>query len=225
VGHEFRTPLNGILGYSETMERLIQRADYDNLTRCADTVREAAAHLAQLVEDVMDISAIEGNRVDLCLTPIAPGNLCSQISAHCSPEAEGKGLRLEFNVPDGLPSICADHTRMAQVLTNLVHNALKFTDQGGVSVSARHCESDECVEFMVADTGPGIARQDQQRIFERFERLDTSGAKRGSGLGLAISRKLVDAHGGRIWVESEPGRGSVFHFTVPVVTERSVLTE
>jgi signal transduction histidine kinase len=138
--------------------------------------------------------------------------------------AAEKKLKLEVDVPPDLPNGRGDERRITQVLMNLVGNAIKFTEAGGVAIQAR--VEDQHLVIAVADTGPGIAPEDQKRIFEEFQQVDTSSTRKkgGTGLGLAIARRIVELHGGRIWVDSAPGQGSTFHFTLPLAPQAQMVS-
>jgi signal transduction histidine kinase len=148
------------------------------------------------------------------------GEVVHAVASAVESLAAGKKLALKAMVPIDLPPGRGDERRLTQVLMNLVGNAIKFTDAGHVSIEAR--ETDGSFLVAVSDTGPGISAADQQRIFEEFQQVDSSSTRKkgGSGLGLAISKRIVELHGGRLWVESAPGQGSTFYFTVPLRVER-----
>jgi len=178
-------------------------------------------HLLQLVNDILDISKVEAGRMDLAyeLTPI--GSIVDVVRGVIQAVAAKKGINLEVSVPDGLPDVQVDPGRIKQVLYNLISNAIKFTPRGGVVRLASHVDGDHLV-VEVADTGVGIAREDLGRLFREFEQLPQPGGVRpeGTGLGLALTKRFVELHGGRIWLESEPGKGSTFTFTIPIGHER-----
>jgi signal transduction histidine kinase len=169
---------------------------------------------------VLDLSKIEVGQLRLSLGDYAMGDVVQAVVATLESLAAQKKLALDASVPPDLPPGRGDERRLTQVLLNLAGNAIKFTDAGGISIAARACDGAFAVS--VTDTGPGISAADQETIFEEFQQADSSStrAKGGTGLGLAISRRIVELHGGRLWVESALGKGSTFHFTIPLRMER-----
>jgi signal transduction histidine kinase len=185
-------------------------------------VLAAGRHLLSLINDVLDLAKIEAGKMELELSQVAlPELLRSAVSMHSERASRG-GLELAVSTEPEEIAVTADERRVRQIVFNLLSNAVKFTPAGGkVDVAARL--DDGQVDIAVADTGPGIPAEDLDTIFEEFEQTpDGRQADEGTGLGLPLSRKLVELHGGRIWVESELGRGSTFHFTLPVRQEGSV---
>jgi two-component system phosphate regulon sensor histidine kinase PhoR len=214
VSHEFKTPLTAIQGFAET---LLGGAldDQTNRERFVEIIREHAWRLARLTDDLLKLSRIEAGRLELELRPIKVESMVNGCVETARFKAEAKGLLIHVQLPDGLPPVRGDAAQIAEVLQNLLDNALQYTPAGGrIDVTAN--SSDHEVTFTVADTGIGIPESDLARIFERFYRVDAARSREagGTGLGLAISRHIVDAHGGRIWVESAIGQGSRFHFSV-----------
>ncbi|MBM4438946.1 MAG: GAF domain-containing protein [Candidatus Rokubacteria bacterium] len=216
MSHELRTPLNAIIGYTE----LIQDATYGEVpSRIAEVlarVEGSGRHLLGLINDVLDLSKIEAGQLTLALGDYAMRDVVHAVMQSVESLAADKRLALEADVPAALPTARGDERRLVQVLLNLVGNAIKFTDAGRVAVRVRSEDGDIVVS--VTDTGPGIGPADQRRIFEEFQQADASSTrgKGGTGLGLAIARRIVEMHGGRLWVESTPGEGSTFAFRVPV---------
>jgi signal transduction histidine kinase len=182
-------------------------------------VQENTARLAKLVADLLDISRIEGGRIRLSPQPMALSDVVDSVISTAAAEIQDKGLVVAVDLPADLPLVWGDQDRVTQILTNLVNNAVKYTDEGEVHVSAR--SSDGHLEVTVADTGIGISSADQSRIFEKFFRADHPQVRRvpGTGLGLSIVKSLVEMHGGRVWLESQEGTGSAFHFTLPVAAD------
>jgi signal transduction histidine kinase len=215
MSHELRTPLNAIIGFSEVLHEQMFGELNERQLAYVDDVLEAGGHLLSLINDVLDLAKIEAGRMDLTLSRVAiPDVLRSAVSMHSERAVRGSvhlGLTTE---PEEI-TITADERRVRQIVFNLLSNAVKFTPTDGrVDVSA-HLD-DGRVEIAVADTGPGIAAEDLETIFEEFEQTTGGKQAEGTGLGLPLSRKLVELHGGRLWVESEVGKGSTFHFTLPV---------
>lgn len=219
ISHELRTPLNLIIGFSEMMVTAPQtyrglplpetyRGDLEAIYR-------NACHLSSLVDDVLDLSQIEADRMGLQreLMRLAPA--VDEAVTTIARLFGAKGLSLSVEVPLDLPPVYADPTRVRQVLINLLNNAARFTGQGGVTVRASVQGSDVVVS--VADTGVGIAPESLSMVFEEFRQVQVLGQRRvvGSGLGLAVSKRIVELHGGAIWVESTPGEGSTFFFSLP----------
>ncbi|MGB2874116.1 MAG: HAMP domain-containing sensor histidine kinase [Gaiellaceae bacterium] len=215
MSHELRTPLNAIIGFSEVLhEQMFGELNERQLTYVGD-VLEAGEHLLSLINDVLDLAKIEAGRMELELSEVAiPEVLRSAVSMHSERASHG-GVELSLTTEPQEITISADGRRVRQIVFNLLSNAVKFTPaEGRVDVSARLDESQ--VEIAVADTGPGIAPEELETIFEEFEQSRDGKKVEGTGLGLPLSRKLVELHGGRLWVESEFGRGSTFRFTLPV---------
>jgi PAS domain S-box-containing protein len=220
MSHELRTPLNAIIGFSEVLhEQMFGELNERQLAYVGD-VLEAGRHLLSLINDVLDLAKIEAGKMELELSHVAlPELLRNAVSMH-SERASRSGIALTLTTEPTEIGITADERRVRQVVFNLVSNAVKFTPaEGRIDISAR--VDDGRVEIAVADTGPGIAAEDLETIFEEFEQTSDGKQADGTGLGLPLSRKLVELHGGRLWAESEPGRGSTFHFTLPARQEVS----
>jgi len=215
MSHELRTPLNAIIGFSEVLHEQMFGELNERQLAYVDDVLEAGRHLLSLINDVLDLAKIEAGKMELELSQIElPNLLQSAISMH-SERAARSGLTTSLSTEPDEITITADERRVRQIVFNLLSNAIKFTpEHGRVDVTARL--DDGYAEVAVADTGPGIAAQDQETIFEEFEQTIDGKQAEGTGLGLPLSRKLVELHGGRLWVESQPGRGSTFRFTLPV---------
>jgi signal transduction histidine kinase len=215
MSHEFRTPLNSIIGFSDL---LTEEGDGPLEEAYADYVRhvsEGAHHLLALVNDILDLSRIEAGRIDLRHERFAAAEPVSEVLAMTGPLAEAKRIELRSEVAPTLVAY-GDRTRFKQILYNLLSNALKFTPvEGSVKVSAEPDYGE--IRFQVSDTGIGIPLQQQAAIFGEFTQVApaTSGVKEGAGLGLTITRRIVELHGGRIWVESIVGEGSRLFFTIP----------
>ena len=167
---------------------------------------------------MLDLSKIEAGQLALSLSGYSLADLIRGVYVAVEPLAAQKHLVLTTNIANGLPVGHGDERRLAQVLLNLVGNAIKFTEKGEVAIEAS-C-SDGAFRVVVRDTGPGIAEADQAKIFEEFQQADNAQVKGGTGLGLAIAKRIIEMHGGRIWVESAPGKGATFSFTVPLRVDR-----
>lgn len=219
ISHELRTPLNLIVGFTELM---LQSPEYYGsqlppaYLRDLSTVHRNASHLQALVSDVLDLARIETAHMSLLPAEVEPATLLEETVATARSLVEARGLALYAEVESNLPQLWVDPIRIRQVLFNLLNNAARFTEKGSVSV--RVYRQAEKVIFAVTDTGIGIAPKDLSRLFQEFHQLDGGTRRRhgGAGLGLAISKRFVEMHGGRIWVESQVGRGSTFYFELPV---------
>ena len=216
MSHELRTPLNAILGYTELVADGIYGEVPAKIHEVVERVQKSGRHLLGLINDVLDISKIEAGQLKLSIVDYSISDVVQSVTMAVESLAAEKQLALGVDVPANLPVAAGDERRITQVLLNLVGNAIKFTEAGGVQISVRAANG----EFLTAvrDTGPGIDAEHQQRIFEEFQQVDSSPTKTkgGTGLGLAIARRIVEMHGGRIWVESTLGEGSTFCFSVPV---------
>jgi len=219
MSHELRTPLAAILGYAELIQEgfygALPEKSMDALTR----IRSNGKHLLGLINTVLDIAKIEAGQFTLNMTEYAIESVVETVRAATESLAQNKKLALTTSVDKSLPVGLGDEQRLTQVLLNLVGNAIKFTDAGEVSIAAGARNGHFAVS--VTDTGPGIPLDQQGRIFEQFHQVDSSltKAKGGTGLGLAIAKQIVEMHGGRIWVESMPGKGSNFQLELPIRAE------
>ena len=213
VAHELRTPLSNIRGYLEALRDGVVEPN----RQIIDSLYEEAMLLNRLVDDLQELALAEAGQLRLERRPVALADVADRAVEAIRPRAAARGIALQVNLPEDLPLVDIDPQRVGQVLGNLLSNALTYTPSGGeVVVGARTRESE--VEVSVSDTGEGIPTEDLPYIFERFYRVDKSRSRAtgGTGLGLAIVKQLVEAHGGRIEVESEVGRGTRFTFTLPV---------
>jgi signal transduction histidine kinase/CheY-like chemotaxis protein len=220
ISHELRTPLNLIIGFSEMMATSPGSYTGEALTpeyQCdVDSIYRNARHLSSLIDDILDLSQIDAERMALLRETIALGDVVDQAVAATRGLFTGKHLTLDVDVSAELPLVHVDPTRIRQILINLLNNAARFTEQGGVRVTAEVRENQVIVS--VADTGPGIVPGDVGKVFEEFRQVDGSIRRRygGSGLGLAICKSFVELHGGNIWVTSAVPSGSVFSFSLPL---------
>ncbi len=185
-------------------------------------------HLLGLINDILDLSKIDAGKMELTFAEVDLGEIIHGVMSTAKGLVKDKPIELVADVPEDLPVIVADSIRVRQILLNLVSNASKFTERGRIGVRSRLTERDGRPEILVQvfDTGPGIDPRDQDRLFEPFSQVDASPTRKtgGTGLGLSICRHLVELHGGRIWVESSPGKGSAFNFTLPLRPPAEVLS-
>ena len=225
MSHELRTPLNAILGYTELIADNIYGEVPEPIRDVVDRVDHNGRHLLGMINDVLDLSKIEAGHLTLMLDDYSMEDVVDTVLASVESLAREKGLDLESTIPPGLPLGKGDPLRITQVLMNLLGNALKFTDEGAVSVEVS--EEDGRFIVQVADTGVGISEADQKAIFEEFRQADDSSTRErgGSGLGLAIARRIIEHHGGELRVKSKLGKGSVFSFSLPVIVEREAVPE
>lgn len=213
VSHELRTPLASLKALTETLQGGALE-DPEAGPRFLDRIHTEVDALTQMTQELLDLSRIESGQVELNFESISPRKLIHSAADRMKAQVERANLKLDVKCEDGLPNIKADKGRLEQVLVNLVHNAVKFTKPGGrITLSAEPIPGG--VRCAVRDSGVGIPSESLSRIFERFYRVDSSRTGSGTGLGLSISKHIVEAHGGKIWAESEEGRGSVFYFEIP----------
>ena len=215
MSHELRTPLNAIIGFSEVLlERMFGEMN-DKQTEYLHDIMGSGRHLLSLINDILDLSKVEAGRMELEPSefhlPTALDDACTLVRERAS----RRNIALRVTVDERIGEVRADERKIKQVMLNLLSNAVKFTPEGG-RIEVRAVPSNGSAEVSVSDTGVGIAPEDQAVVFDEFRQVGTSTAKReGTGLGLALSRKFIELHGGKIWVESQVGVGSTFTFTIP----------
>ncbi len=219
VSHELRTPLASLRALVETL-RDGALDDPPAARRFLDRMEVEVDALTQMVQELLELSRIESGQVPLERSPVDVHGLIVPAVERLRPQAERAGLALHFDVPEDLPDVMADQVRAPLIVTNLVHNAIKFTPEGSVTVRA--FRDGEAVSIVVRDTGVGIARKDLDRIFERFYKTDRSRTVGGTGLGLSIASHLVRAHGGEIWADSVEGEWSEFGFSLPLADATTI---
>jgi signal transduction histidine kinase/DNA-binding response OmpR family regulator len=234
MSHELRTPLNAIIGFSELLENHTFGDLNERQQRYVSNVLTSGRHLLQLINDILDLSKVEAGHVELALSAFDIRSALGEVRTIVGTLAMKKHLDLEVEVEDSVPALTADQSKFKQILYNLLSNAIKFTPDGGsVRVTVRLApevgekNGGTWIEVAVADTGIGLRIEDQERIFDTFEQVDSAYTRehQGTGLGLALTKRFVELHGGRIWVESESGKGSVFRFVLPLVAHRSDFTD
>jgi signal transduction histidine kinase len=215
MSHELRTPLNAISGFSQVLRKQLFGEINEKQAEYLDDILGSARHLLSLIDDVLDLSKVEAGQIELQVAPFSlPGALERGVMVVRERAIKG-AVRVSLSSEPGVDTVIGDERRVIQVIFNLLSNAVKFTPAGGtVDVAAAHLDGE--VRVSISDTGPGIAPEDQDRIFEEFQQAAAGKEQReGTGLGLALSKRLVELHGGRIWVDSERGKGSTFVFTLP----------
>ena len=215
MSHELRTPLNAIIGFSQVLRQRLFGPINERQEEYLDDILSSGNHLLSLINDVLDLSKVEAGQVELEVASFSLRETLERGVVMVREPATKDGVRLSLKLAPGVDLVEGDERRLRQVIFNLLSNAVKFTPEGGEVVVATASRDHE-VLISVTDTGPGIRVEDHERIFEEFQQTDVGVQLReGTGLGLALSKRLVELHGGRIWVESEPGHGSRFVFTLP----------
>jgi signal transduction histidine kinase/CheY-like chemotaxis protein len=216
MSHELRTPLNSIIGFSRVMLKGIDGPLTDLQQADLNSIYNSGQHLLALINSILDMSKIEAGKMELSFEEVYLPDILNAVLSTTKALVKDRPIRLRFEVPENLPTVWADGQRVRQVLLNLMSNAAKFTEEGYIALKAE--AGREFVTISVADTGVGIQPEAKKRLFIPFQQVDGSTTRRagGTGLGLAISRSFVEMHGGEIWVESEPDKGSTFVFTLPI---------
>jgi len=218
IAHELRTPVSVILGHAEAVHDGVMMPSLETF----EIIRDEAERLDSLIEDLRTLSRADAGELPIEFQPVSPARLLEKVQAIHKPGAAQKNITVSLQVGSDLPEISADPGRMVQVLSNLVDNALLYTPEGGQVCLFAHVVAGD-LEFRVQDSGPGIAENELQRVFDRFYRSDPSRQRNegGSGLGLAIARSIVEKHNGRIWAESKPGEGTTIVIRLPMESKRS----
>jgi two-component system, NtrC family, sensor kinase len=216
MSHELRTPLNAIIGFSQVLRQKLFGPVNEKQEEYLDDILSSGHHLLSLINDVLDLSKVEAGQVELEVASFSLREALERGVVMVREPASKRGVGLALELASDVDLVDGDERRLRQVVFNLLSNAVKFTPEGGtVVVASAHVDGE--IQVSVTDTGPGIAVEDRERIFEEFQQTDVGVQQReGTGLGLALSKRLVELHGGRIWVESEPGHGSCFVFTLPL---------
>jgi len=217
MSHELRTPLNVIIGFSELMLDGVPGEINNEQRQCLDDVLSSGKHLLDLINEVLDLAKIESGTLKLRLADITLTDVLEELTRTMTPILAPRKQSLDIEVEEGLPPVHADKGKLRQVLLNLLSNATKFTPDGG-KLRIEAVRKDHSCQVSVVDNGIGIKKEDQKRLFEPFHQLDNplSGEKGGTGLGLAVVKQIIEKHGGKIWMESEYGKGSRFTFTLPL---------
>jgi signal transduction histidine kinase len=223
MSHELRTPLNAIIGFSETMLKFPMMYDDTPLPETYEKdmsqIYSSGRQLLSLINDILDLARVDAGKLETYMQKVDPASIVKDAGAIAGGLIGAKPVELKMDIPDPMPLVWADETRLKQVLLNLYSNACKFTDSGEIKLTV--AQVDDGLRFSLKDTGIGITAQQLEIIFEEFQQGNQAGrdARMGSGLGLAISRQLLRLMGGTIWAESEPGKGSTFHFQLQLYTE------
>jgi signal transduction histidine kinase len=220
MSHELRTPLNAILGYTELLIDEVYGKTPEKIQDVLQRIDSNGRHLLGLINDVLDLSKIEAGQLILALGDYSLKNVIHTVFSAVEPLAKEKRIAFNVEVPPDLPLGYGDERRLTQVVFNLVGNAIKFTDAGEVVIKAAKVNGS--LKVTVRDSGPGISEADRAKLFQEFQQADNSTTRKkgGTGLGLAISKRIIELHGGKIWVESALGRGSTFSFTLPTTVEQ-----
>jgi PAS domain S-box-containing protein len=238
MSHELRTPLNAIIGFSEMLADQTFGGMNDRQLKYSNNILNSGRHLLQLINDILDLAKVESGRLELVRDTFAVAKALSEVQTIVKTLANKKHISLEFDLASDLPALFADEAKFKQIMYNLLSNAIKFTPDGGKvfvtvaiqsEVGGNSSPAGESLRIAVADTGIGIKMKDQERVFNEFEQVDSSYGRQqqGTGLGLTLTKRLVEMHGGRIWVESEgvEGRGSTFIFLIPIPKAEAAPTQ
>jgi signal transduction histidine kinase len=219
MSHELRTPLNAIIGFSEVLKEGLFGELSDKQREYITDIHGSGHHLLSLINDILDLSKVEAGRMELSIVKFDLPSAIDDAVMLIRERAARRQIGLEVRVDERLNSFAGDERKFKQILLNLLSNAVKFTPEGGrITVGAHSLGSG--VQVSVSDTGVGVAPEDQQAIFEAFRQVGESSAKtEGTGLGLTLVKQFVEMHGGRVWVESAPGKGATFFFTLAQQTE------
>jgi signal transduction histidine kinase len=216
MSHELRTPLNAILGFNEMILGQVYGEVPQDMHEPLKDIQTSGKHLLRLINNVLDLAKIEAGRMELALADYSVQDMVESVRSTLRPLAAEKGLEFLARVPADIPPAHGDGGRLTQCLLNLAGNSLKFTKSGRVEIGV--AQESGRIRFHVADTGIGIPAEKIASLFTEFKQTDATIASEygGTGLGLSITKKFIEMHGGRIWVESEPGKGSTFLFEVPL---------
>jgi signal transduction histidine kinase len=222
AAHELRTPMASIQGYLEVLLDGELGAFNEEQRQYLETVQSSAQRLLELTNTLLDMARIEAGHIDLVLQPTDITDLLNRVATEFRPHLAARSQSLSLEVDSHLPAALCDRARATQIISNLVSNACKYSPEGGrIDVRATRAEEVGFLQISVSDTGVGISAEDEPKLFHRFFRTESAKTVNasGAGLGLAISRSLVELHGGRIWFDSEPGKGSCFYVTLPIAED------
>jgi signal transduction histidine kinase len=214
MSHELRTPLNAVIGFSQVLLKGIDGPINDVQRTDLTAIYSSGQHLLALVNDILDLSKIEAGKMELFQEVLTVDSVAAGVMTSAITLIGGKDIELIEDIPSDLPKVFVDRMRIRQVMLNLVSNAAKFTEGGSITLRARQDRQD-WVLISVEDTGIGVTEDEMKIIFDHYRQVGSDRRAEGTGLGLSISKRLVEMHGGRLWVKSDVGRGSTFFFTVP----------
>ena len=225
MSHELRTPLNSIIGFSRVILKGIDGPVTELMQQDLTAIYNSGQHLLGLINDILDLAKIEAGKMELAFDEVNITDLTTSVLSTMSGLIKDKPVQMKRNIEENLPTVRADAIRVRQVMINLLSNAAKFTEEGDITVNVEMQKEGGKKEILVSvsDTGPGISEEDQEKLFQPFSQVDASPTRKtgGTGLGLSICQQLINMHGGRIWVESEVGQGTTFHFTLPLYRKES----
>ncbi len=221
MSHELRTPLNSIIGFSRVILKGIDGPVTELQQQDLTAIYNSGQHLLGLINDILDLSKIEAGKMELAFDEVNISDIATSVLSTMSGLVKDRPIQLKRTIEPNLPTVRADAIRIRQVMINLLSNAAKFTEEGDIMVDVglkRGTTGRNEIQVSVTDTGPGISKQDQEKLFQAFSQVDDSPTRKtgGTGLGLSICQQLINMHGGRIWVDSDVGKGSTFHFTLPL---------
>jgi signal transduction histidine kinase len=216
--HELRPPLNSIIGFADILLQGIDGPLNEQATTDITAIHNSGKHLLALINDILDLSKIEAGRMELACSPLSIDHTFNDVAASVSSLLTKKPVDLKIALSDEMPAIWADSLRLRQILINLVSNAIKFTEEGFVTMKAELLDEQNMLQISVSDTGIGIPEDKFNLVFEHFRQVDarTNRKYQGTGMGLAIARQLAELHGGRMWLDSTLGQGTTFYFTIPL---------
>jgi len=214
VAHDLRNPLATIALHAAALEPAEAQPERRD-PRHSEAIKRAARHMNRLIQDLLDVVVLEAGRLSVQRAPLAPQELIEEAADMQQALAAASSIDLRVDVPPDLPPILGDRDRLLQVFENLIGNALKFTESGG-QVTVGAAQEQSAAIFWVTDTGRGLSSQELARVFDPFWQASARSGRLGAGLGLPITKGIVEAHGGRIWAESTPGRGATFFFSIPL---------
>ena len=220
MSHELRTPLHTIIGFSELLAEELAGPLNEDQKRFVGHIHTDSMHLLELINQILDLSKIEAGQLELRRQTLDMSEAIEEVLSSIRPQGQAKSIRIETCL-DAKVTLDADHLRFKQILFNLLSNAVKFTPEGG-RIRLDAAGRDGLVEISVSDSGIGIPKEEQESVFDKFHQVNetATAVREGTGLGLAITKALVEQHGGRIWLESDPGKGSRFTFTIPAQPRR-----
>jgi signal transduction histidine kinase len=216
AAHELKTPLTSIHGFSQLLQNRKVSNNFTKRSKYLKIMDHETKRLAKLVNDILDLSRIDLGTVKFSLDGVDLNRLIEDVKKEMDVQINEKGLKSEYDVEKGMPKIITDREKLTEILLNIINNAVKYTPTGKISVKA--FKEKEGVHFIIKDTGIGIAKENQKKIFERFYQVDSSYSRKagGTGLGLALCSEFIGFLGGKLWIKSELGKGSEFHFTMPL---------